>query len=58
MSKMKVARIFQSLCFEDVEVGHFYILNVRHENNVFTPDTYAFNLLEEQTDIIFQRIWN
>lgn len=41
--------------FEDVEVGQFYILSVQQDRYVFTMNTYTFNLLEERTDIIFQR---
>lgn len=41
--------------FEDVEIGQFYILSVQQERYAFAPNTYTFNLLEERTDIIFQR---
>jgi hypothetical protein len=40
--------------FEDVSAGEFYVLSISHKRFTFIPDTYAFNLLEELTDIIFQ----
>lgn len=42
--------------FEDVEVGQFYILSVRQKNYIFMPNNYSFTLLEERTDIMFQRV--
>jgi len=39
--------------FEELEVGHFYIIRAESQNFIFTPESYAFTLLEDRADIDF-----
>lgn len=39
--------------FEEVEVGHFYIIKAVSKNFVFTPDNYTFQLLEDRENVDF-----
>lgn len=39
--------------FEELEVGHFYIIRAESNNFAFTPDSYAFSLLEDRENVDF-----
>lgn len=44
--------------FENVEVGYFYVLRVRHKNLDFENDTQVFTLNDNLEEIVFQAIMN
>lgn len=39
--------------FEELEVGHFYIVRAESKKFTFTPDSYSFELLEDRADVNF-----
>ena len=42
--------------FEDVEVGHLYIVQAESKNFTFTPETYIFTLLDARDDLNFTAV--
>lgn len=39
--------------FEELQVGHFYIVRAESRNFIFTPYSYSFELLEDRDDVNF-----
>lgn len=47
---------FGYFTFEEIEVGHFYIISVQHKRYRFMQDNQGVMILDNQTDIIFHAI--
>ena len=45
---------FGNFKFEDVEVGHFYVLQIRHKQFDFINDTQTFTLTDNMNNLVFQ----
>ncbi|MGC2238853.1 MAG: carboxypeptidase-like regulatory domain-containing protein [Pyrinomonadaceae bacterium] len=56
----RVARTdsFGYFTFEEVEVGHFYILTVSSKRYGFAQETQSFTLTDNLTGIVFQASWD